>query len=219
MGFGPEKAFALCLTIDNPQKRNNFLATFAEIIGANAAAIAVEDHQLRWASLRVTHGMDRATIDSYCQYYVGLNPWARRKPSTTGKVRRSLELLSEAEFRETEFYHGWFKPHGWGLATSIVLDTTETERTHVFAVRPPNHPFTERELAIQNDLAPHLAMAASQRRSSNRHTHRFQSKPHRIPHSLSDSPRTEPQRVRTQGRRHNRYCAMACEAHLQETWR
>ena len=148
MGFGPEKAFALCLTIDNPQKRNNFLATFAEIIGANAAAIAVEDHQLRWASLRVTHGMDRATIDSYCQYYVGLNPWARRKPSTTGKVRRSLELLSEAEFRETEFYHGWFKPHGWGLATSIVLDTTETERTYIFAVRPPNHPFTERELAI-----------------------------------------------------------------------
>ena len=59
---------------------------------------------------------------------------------------------------ETEFYHGWFKPHSWGLATSIVLDTTKTERTYIFAVRPPNHPFTERELAIQNDLAPHLAM-------------------------------------------------------------
>src|SRR5215472_830578 len=114
-------------TIENPQKRSDFLATFAEIIGASAAAIAMEDRQLRWASLCVTHGMDPSTIDSYCQYYMSLNPWALRRPSTAGEVRTSDGLLSEPEFRDTEFYHGWFQPRGWLHASSIVLDATETE--------------------------------------------------------------------------------------------
>ena len=34
----------------NPQKRGDFVATFAEVIDAKAAAVAVEDRQLRWAS-------------------------------------------------------------------------------------------------------------------------------------------------------------------------
>jgi len=144
----------------NPEKRSNFVATFAEIVGASAAAVAVEDRQLRGATLLITHGMDRRTIDSYCQYYVGLNPWALRRPSTVGEVRTSDELLSEAEFRETEFYHGWMKPRGWLHASSIVLQTTEIERAYLFAVRPPNHPFTEGQIALHKDLAPHLATAA-----------------------------------------------------------
>ena len=112
------------------------------------------------ASLCVTHGMDPSTIHSYCQYYVGLNPWAGRRPSTVGEVRTSDELLGEAEFRETEFYHGWMRPSGWLHASSIVVQATETERVYLFAVRPPNHPFTEGELALHKDLAPFLAEAA-----------------------------------------------------------
>lgn len=61
-------------SIQNPQKRNAFLAAFTEIINAKAAAIAIEDRQLRGASLLVTHGLDHSTADSYSHYYVGLNP-------------------------------------------------------------------------------------------------------------------------------------------------
>jgi hypothetical protein len=93
-------------TIENPEKRNEFLAILAEILGASAAAIAVEDHQLQWAGFYATHGMDRATVSSYCRHYVGLNPWALRRPPTAGEVRSGDELLSEAEFRETEFTAG-----------------------------------------------------------------------------------------------------------------
>jgi DNA-binding NarL/FixJ family response regulator len=42
----------------------------------------------------------------------------------------------------------------------VVLETTKTARAYLFAVRPPRHPFTETELAILKDLAPHLAQAA-----------------------------------------------------------
>jgi len=49
----------------DPQKRGDFVATFAEVIDAKAAAVAVEDRQLRWARLLITHGMDQGTIDSY----------------------------------------------------------------------------------------------------------------------------------------------------------
>ena len=117
--------------IDNPQKRNDFVATFAEVIDAKAAAIAVEDRQLRWASLCVPYGMDRNTIDSYCQHYVSLNPWAARRSPTVGEVRKSEELLSEAEFRETDFYYGWFKPRGWLHASSVNIYTTDTERAYL----------------------------------------------------------------------------------------
>ena len=47
------------------QKRSDFVAAFAEVIDAKAAAVAVEDRQLRWARLLITHGMDQGTIDSY----------------------------------------------------------------------------------------------------------------------------------------------------------
>jgi len=144
----------------NPEKRNDFVAALAGIIDASSAAIAVEDHQLRWATFYATHGMDRATIDSYCQYNVGLNPWAGRRLSTIEEVRTSDGLLSEKEFRETEFYRDWFEPRGWLHASSIVLDVTEAYRAYFFAVRPPNHPFTEKELGILKDLAPDLAAAA-----------------------------------------------------------
>jgi hypothetical protein len=46
-----------------PQKRSDFVVAFAEVIDAKAAA--VEDRQLRWAWLLITHGMDQGTIDSY----------------------------------------------------------------------------------------------------------------------------------------------------------
>jgi DNA-binding CsgD family transcriptional regulator len=144
----------------NPQKRSDFVAAFAEVIDAKAAAVAVEDRQLRWARLLITHGMDQGTIDSYCSHYMALNPWALRRPLTAGGVRRGMDVLSEAEFRDTEFYHGWYKPRGWLYPFSITLYTTETECIYIFAVRPPNHPFTEKEMAIVNDLAPHLATAA-----------------------------------------------------------
>jgi DNA-binding CsgD family transcriptional regulator len=147
-------------TIDNPEKRSDLVAAFAEVIDAKAAAIAFEDRRLRWASLCVTHGMDRSTIDSYCQYYVGLNPWAGRRPPTVGEVRMSDELLNEAEFRETEFYLGWFQPRGWLHASSIIFHATETERAYLFAVRPPNHPFTKGEIALHKHLAPRLATAS-----------------------------------------------------------
>ena len=45
------------------QKRSDFVAAFAEVIDAKAAA--VEDRQLRWAWPLITHGMDQGTIDSY----------------------------------------------------------------------------------------------------------------------------------------------------------
>jgi DNA-binding CsgD family transcriptional regulator len=147
-------------TIDNPQKRSGFLATLAGIIGANAAAIKLEDAQLRWASMPATHGMDRAAIDSYCQYYVSLNPWALRGVSIPGEVRTSDELLSEAKLRETEFYRGWMQPRGWGHSAAVSLASSEHGRCILFAFRSPNHPFTEKELTVITGLAPHLAMAA-----------------------------------------------------------
>ena len=150
--------------IENPQRRNDFLAAFAEIIDANAAAIALEDRQLRWSRLYLTHGMNRETIDSYANYYVSLNPWAGRRTPTVGEVRTGEEVLSVAEFRETEFYYGWFKPRGWLHASSVIFETSEIERTYLFSIRPPNHPFTEKELAILQEIAPHLHSAAQQAR-------------------------------------------------------
>jgi DNA-binding CsgD family transcriptional regulator len=156
-------------SIQNPQKRNDFLAAFAEIIDASAAAIALEDRQLRWSRLYLTHGMDRETIDSYTQYHVSLNPWAGRRTPTVGEVRTGDEVLSVAEFRDTEFYHGWFKPRGWLHASSIIFETTETERTYLFSMRPPNHPFTEKELDILKELGPHLHKAAQRARQNIAH--------------------------------------------------
>lgn len=150
--------------IQNPQKRNDFLAAFAEIIDASAAAIALEDRQLRWSRLYLTHGMDRETVDSYTNYYVTLNPFAARRAPILGEVRTGEQILSEAEFLDTEFYYGWYKPRGWQHASAVNFETTETTRTYLFSMRPPNHPFTEKELAILKDLSPHLTKAAGMAR-------------------------------------------------------
>lgn len=147
--------------IQNPQARNDFLAAFAELIDVPAAAIALEDRQLKWARLYLTHGMDRSTIDSYRHYYVGLNPFATGRAPILGEVRIGDELLSETEFLDTEFYHGWYKPRGWRHAAAINFETTETSRTYLFSMRPPNHPFTNEEVAILKELAPHLHKAAA----------------------------------------------------------
>ena len=145
--------------LENPQRRNDFLAAFVKMIDASAAAIVLEDRQHRRASLPLTHGMDRATVDSYTGYYVTRNPYSLLRPSASGAVRKSEELISEADFRETEFYQGWYKPNGWLYPFSITLDTTETECTYLVAMRPPNHPFTEPEMTLVKDIAPTLAWA------------------------------------------------------------
>jgi hypothetical protein len=78
--------------------------------------------------------MNRATIDSYYQYYVSLNPWALRRPSTAGEVRSGMELLGGAELRDTEFNFGWFQPRGWLHAASVV-------RAYALGPgRPSDHP-------------------------------------------------------------------------------
>jgi DNA-binding CsgD family transcriptional regulator len=146
-------------TIGNPRKRHDFLATFAEIIGVNATAIVVEDRQCRWATFYSTYGMDRATINSYSRYYVGVNPYASRRSRSPGVVSRGSEVLSDAEFLDSEYYHGWYKPRGWRHPFTITLDATETTTVYLLAVRPPSHPFIEKEMAILNGLAPHLAQA------------------------------------------------------------
>jgi DNA-binding CsgD family transcriptional regulator len=147
--------------IQNPQKQYDFLAILSEIMEAKAAVIKVEDRDLRWAFFRLTHGMDRETIDSYCSYYVGLNPWALRGVKTPGDVCTSDQLVSERELRDTEFYHGWMKPRGWMHTAAVGLATVERGRVILVAYRPPNHPFSEKEMAILNDHAPHLAGAAN----------------------------------------------------------
>jgi DNA-binding CsgD family transcriptional regulator len=147
-------------SIESPEKRHDFIRVFAEVVDAPAALIKVEDPQLRWTSVLMTYGIDQGTIDSYTHHYVALNPWALRGVSTPGEVRTSDELLSERELRETEFYHGWMRPRGWMHTAAVSLTTIERGRAILVAYRPPNHLFTEKELAILNGLAPHLATAA-----------------------------------------------------------
>ena len=50
--------------------------------------------------------MDQETIDSYCHYYASLNPYTLRQLQNPGDSYKSNELISEAEFKETELYHG-----------------------------------------------------------------------------------------------------------------
>jgi DNA-binding CsgD family transcriptional regulator len=145
--------------IGNPEKQKDFLPAFAEILGAKAAAIAIEDLQHEWATLYLTHGMDRDTVNSYCRYYVSVNPYGSRRPRSPGAVGRGPELISDAEFLDSEYYHGWYKPRGWRHPFTITLDVTETTTAYLWAVRPPNYPFTEKEMVIVNELAPHLAEA------------------------------------------------------------
>jgi DNA-binding CsgD family transcriptional regulator len=145
--------------IENPRKRNDFLAKFAEINNAKAAAIRVENLQLRSVSFHHTHGMDRSAIDSYEKHYGRLNPFSSCGVNAPGEVRTSDELLSEKELRRTEFYQDWMQPSGWMHTAAVALDKTETHRTILVAYRPPNHPFAESEIARFKDLAPHLALA------------------------------------------------------------
>ena len=146
--------------IESPEKRKDFVKIFAEAVDAPAAAIIVEDLQLRWATMPFTYGIDQGTIDSYIHHYVRLNPMALRGSSAAGEVRTRDELISDREFEETEFYHGWYRPRGWSRMSSIIVQKTEDYRAYLWVPRPSNHRFTKSEIAVHKSFAPHLATAA-----------------------------------------------------------
>ena len=147
-------------TIENPQKRRDFVATFAEVINAPAVGILVQDRQNRWARFCDTHGMDHEACRSYTQYYVGREMYSSRVKCDVGETRSTEGLLTVREVMDTELYHGWLKPRGWFWASGVVVHATDTEFTSLFAIRPLNRPFTEGEMALYNNLSPHLARAA-----------------------------------------------------------
>jgi DNA-binding CsgD family transcriptional regulator len=146
-------------SIENPLRRRDFLAAFAEVIDASAVGFLVQDRQLRWAIFSADHGMDCEARESYVNHFVAFNPWSRRRPLAAGEARNTTDLLSDAELRDTEFYRGWLAPYGWFYGSSIILHATETEYATLVAFRPPGRPFRPEELAVYHDLAPHLATA------------------------------------------------------------
>jgi DNA-binding CsgD family transcriptional regulator len=146
-------------SIENPSRRHDFLAAFAEVIDASAVGFLVQDKQLRWAIFCTGHGIGREARESYVNHFVALNPWSRRRIVAAGQVRSAADLVSDAELQETDFYRGWLEPHGWFYGSSIIMHATDTEYATLVAFRPPGQPFRPEELTVYRDLAPHLAIA------------------------------------------------------------
>jgi DNA-binding CsgD family transcriptional regulator len=146
-------------SIENPPRRRDFLAAFAEVIDAVAVGFLLQDRNLRWAIFCTGHGIDREARESYVNHFVALNPWSRRRIVAAGQVRNGEDLISDAELQETEFCRGWLAPHGWFHTSSIIMHTTETEYATLVAFRPPGRPFRREELTVYRDLAPHLETA------------------------------------------------------------
>jgi DNA-binding CsgD family transcriptional regulator len=145
-------------SIDEPKKRKEFLAAFAEVLEASAVALILQDRQLRWAIFCASHGVEQATRDAYENHWVGLNPWALRSPEVTGQTRIDGEILTQAELRETELYAGWLRPNAWEYTSALVIHATPAEYAMLCAYRH-TRPFTEQERAVYQALAPHLAIA------------------------------------------------------------
>jgi hypothetical protein len=60
-------------------------------------------------------------------------------------------VLSAEDFRETEFYAGWFTPNGWLHGSSVAM----VEVCLAGSVSSSGHPFTPDEVAVYKSLAPH----------------------------------------------------------------
>jgi DNA-binding CsgD family transcriptional regulator len=148
-------------SIDEPKKRKEFLAAFAEVTDSVAAGIVLQDRRNRWAIFCATYGIDQGARDGYTNHYVGLELVSQRQLCSLalGETQKVDQVMDIREFRETEIYHGWMKPHGWLHGCWVVIHSTESEFASLFATRGPERPFEPEELAMCNALAPHLAIA------------------------------------------------------------
>lgn len=98
-----------------PDKWPAFLRNWAQAVGAQSAAIVVQDLKSRNGSIEVNVGFDPECLRTYRNYYVALNPWVNRSEHlfVPGTVVNCDSLISPQELIRTEFYADWLRPYDY----------------------------------------------------------------------------------------------------------
>jgi DNA-binding CsgD family transcriptional regulator/PAS domain-containing protein len=140
-----------------------FLAGFAEAVGAHAAGLLMQDLRDHQGNLSAGHGFDPSWTQRYAEHYASRNIWLHRASHVLrhpGSVMTSEQFTRDSELVKTEFYNDFLRPqqHFYSFGASIAYE--ESVISGVTAVRSKSAGgFAAAEVDLLHELIPHLQSA------------------------------------------------------------
>lgn len=144
----------------NPTGFNDVLLELANFINAPYSAFQIENqytHELRDCLLL---GYDDSAIKSYGEYYVTRDPWTIegfKKGTINNDFMVSHRIVSDKDYRDSEFYQDWGKEYGVCYAVGSGFLVNDGFVVKVSFQRHQDHcAFDERTESFLNYLRPHI---------------------------------------------------------------
>src|SRR5262245_13365706 len=97
----------------DPSCWDEFLRLFSEAIHAPSAVFLIHDTTRPKANASAMVGIEPASVKSYQEYFVTINPWLASQPFRRGVVALGDQILSDSELVQTEFYNDFLRPQDW----------------------------------------------------------------------------------------------------------
>jgi len=131
------------------------------IAGDGPVGLVLEHRRFEYARTHFAR-TDPGSVAGYLSYYGKLDPVF--EPVLTGAPPGALllsdVLMSAREFRRTEFYADWIRPHDLGSGAAAVLTRHGPAAALLYTVRPRRRgPFAPGDVEALRLLLPHLAAA------------------------------------------------------------
>ena len=139
-----------------------FLERLIDATGDHVAAIDIHDLRSRYCHISFQVGLAEDRLRSYAEYYSSLNPWLNQAPEalTTGRVAVGEELIADKDLVRTEFYCDWLEQLNLRRNCGVIVSHTAEVVAALSVVRDNNRPpFTREEVALFQELRPHLQRA------------------------------------------------------------
>lgn len=96
-----------------PSQWPRFLESLAASLGGGMTCLTLEHPGESETPLTMTWGLDSGALDTYSQYYVGIDPFqAPIAAAAEGSVEFGEPLVPRAELVRTEIFNDWYRPNG-----------------------------------------------------------------------------------------------------------
>lgn len=144
---------------------SEFLTGFAARLNSHAGLIWTNDFGDRSVSLSpsgaapsATLGFDSAALESFSSYYGQRNVWLEdSRLHREGQVVTGSMLYPDSQLKKTEYWGDWLRPQDMFYTAAAVVEKREERSFNVTLVRSERAgAYTAEELALVQDLMPHL---------------------------------------------------------------
>ena len=145
----------------DPTRWADFLNQLTRAVSGEAAALVLHNFENVSSSVAEQVGLSSEGTRLYAEHYYKIDVWTA-KGRESGKsvlTTTSEQLCPWSEFRRTEYYNDFLRPHGIAHGIFSVVKSSASHITSLSVYRGRKGEFSDVDLEILEFLGPHVRRA------------------------------------------------------------